>query len=109
MGVAGMSMEPKSKHRTTGRFADPRIVELQPRARWSRGRQAPVVDPLRQREIDDDRLRMQQNIAAAIVIVLLTVAGAWVIDELRTNARILACVEAGHHDCVPLDRGRTRQ
>jgi len=31
------------------------------------------------------------------------VAGFWLIDHLRTSARIAACVEAGHRNCVPLD------
>jgi hypothetical protein len=37
------------------------------------------------------------------VIVVLVVSGFWLIDHLRTSARIAVCVEAGHHDCVPLD------
>jgi hypothetical protein len=43
---------------------------------------------------------MQQNLAAAIVIVLLITSGFWLIDHLRTSARIATCVEAGHHNCV---------
>ena len=46
---------------------------------------------------------MQQNLAAAVVIVLLISSGFWLIDHLRTSARIAACVEAGHRNCVPLD------
>jgi hypothetical protein len=46
---------------------------------------------------------MQQNLAAAVVIVLLIVSGFWLIDHLRASARIAACVEAGHRNCIPLD------
>ena len=54
----------------------------------------------------EDRRRMQQNLAAAVVIVLLIASGFWLIDHLRESARIAACVEAGHHNCVPLDLDR---
>jgi hypothetical protein len=99
----------KSKQGTARRFSDPRVIELRPRPRPSGKTRAPIIDPLRQHEIDDDRRRMQQNLAAAIVVILLTAAGVWVIEELRTSARILACVEAGHYNCVPIDRDGARQ
>jgi hypothetical protein len=51
---------------------------------------------------------MQQNVAAAIVVVLLITSGFWLIDHLRASARIAACVEAGHHNCVPLDLDRVQ-
>ena len=66
----------------------------------------PIADPLRHFEDEEDRRRMQQNLAAAIVIVLLITSGFWLIDHLRASARIAACVEAGHHNCVPLDLDR---
>ena len=46
---------------------------------------------------------MQQNLAAAAVIILIIIAGFWLIDHLRASARISACLEAGHHNCVPLN------
>jgi hypothetical protein len=30
------------------------------------------------------------------------VAGFWLIDHLRTSARIEACLEAGHRNCLPI-------
>ena len=51
---------------------------------------------------------MQQNLAAAVVIILLITSGFWLIDHLRASARIAACVEAGHRNCVPLDLGQVR-
>ena len=50
---------------------------------------------------------MQQNVAAAIIVLVLVAAGFWLIDHLRTSARIAACVEAGHRNCVPLDLSET--
>ena len=68
--------------------------------------QRPITDPLRHFEDEEDRRRMQQNLAAALVIALLIMAGFWLIDHLRESARIAACVEAGHRNCVPLDFGQ---
>ena len=51
---------------------------------------------------------MQQNVAAAIIILTLVGAGFWLIDHLRTSARIAACVEAGHRNCVTLDLSQTQ-
>jgi hypothetical protein len=63
----------------------------------------PVNDPLRHMEDEEDRRRMRQNLGAALVIVVLIIAGFWLIDHLRTSARISVCLEAGHHNCLPLD------
>ena len=68
-----------------------------------RGAYGPIADPLRHFEDEEDRRRMQQNLAAAIVVIVLIVSGLWLIDHLRASARIAACVEAGHRNCVPLD------
>jgi hypothetical protein len=68
-----------------------------------RENEKPIADPLRHFENEEDRRRMQQNLAAAVVIVLLITSGLWLIDHLRASARITACVEAGHRNCVPLD------
>ena len=46
---------------------------------------------------------MQQNVGALIAVLLIVVLGAWLIDRLTTYSRTLACIEAGHRNCVPLD------
>src|SRR3954451_3204289 len=84
-----------------------RVLQFKRRVSAARGADAPIADPLRHFEDEEDRRRMQQNLAAAIVIVLLIVSGFWLIDHLRTSARIAACVEAGHRNCVPLDLEQT--
>jgi hypothetical protein len=66
----------------------------------------PVTDPVRHFEAEEDRRRMQQNLAAALIIVFLIASGIWLIDHLRVSARIAACVEAGHHNCMPLNLER---
>lgn len=72
--------------------------------RWS-----PIRDPLRQQEEVEDRLRMRQNMAAAVVLIVLFMASVWVADELNASARTEVCIEAGHTDCAPLMSGRVGQ
>jgi hypothetical protein len=61
-----------------------------------------IMDPLRRLEDEDERRRILQNLAAAILIILLIASGFWLIDHLRTTARIEACLEAGHRNCLPM-------
>ncbi len=51
----------------------------------------------------DDRRRMQQNLAALALVVLLVVTGAWLIERLRVYSRTMACIEAGHRNCAAID------
>jgi hypothetical protein len=51
----------------------------------------------------DYRLRMQQNLAALGVVIVIVAAGAWMIDQLRTYSRIRACFDVGHRNCLPLE------
>jgi hypothetical protein len=60
----------------------------------------PVEDPLRRIEREEDRRRMLQNVAAALVIAFLLGTGLWLIGHLQTSARITVCLEAGHRDCL---------
>jgi hypothetical protein len=46
---------------------------------------------------------MQQNLAAALAVAFLLVLGAWLIDRLQTYARVMACFEFGHRNCLPLN------
>jgi len=103
-----MSRGPKP---TAGKVAYPsgkggRVLPFKRRVPGHWTTERPIVDPLRHFEDEEDRRRTQQNLAAAIVIVLLISSGFWLIDHLRASARIEACVEAGHHNCVPIDLDR---
>jgi len=51
----------------------------------------------------EDRRRMQQNLAACVLVVVLLVAGAWIVERLKTYARTLACLESQHRQCTVLD------
>ena len=61
----------------------------------------PIIDPLRRLEDEDERRRTLQNLTAAALILLLITSGFWLIDHLRSSARIEACLEAGHRNCLP--------
>jgi hypothetical protein len=98
-----MKADPKSMHGGTRRFADPHVIEFRPRPRSKKPKEVPIIDPIRRREIEEDRQRMQQNLAAAIVLVLVLAAGLWLIHELRTSTDILTCIEAGYRNCLPTD------
>ena len=50
----------------------------------------------------DYRTRMQQNLAAFAVVILIVVLGTWLMDRLRTYSQLQACLEAGHRNCMPL-------
>jgi hypothetical protein len=89
----------------TRRFSDPRIIEFRPRPRPGK-LTAPVIDPLRRFEIEDYRRRMQQNVAAAVVLIVLVTAGLWLFHQLKESSRVLGCLEAGRRDCMPIDQTR---
>lgn len=71
--------------------------------------QAPVEPPAMHTHVSaseaDDRYRMLQNFAAFLVVVAIVVFGGWLIDRLQTYARVQACIDFGHRNCVPLDIG----
>ncbi|HWB45467.1 MAG TPA: hypothetical protein VG900_08520 [Hyphomicrobiaceae bacterium] len=57
----------------------------------------------RSAEADEDRRRVQQNLGAAAVVIVLVLVGSWLMDQLQAHSRIQACLEAGHYNCLPLD------
>jgi hypothetical protein len=79
-----------------------KILEFKRSIPAGRRRDKPTIHPLQYFDDQEERQRMQQNLAAAVVIVLLIASGFWLIDHLHESARIAACVEAGHHNCVPI-------
>jgi hypothetical protein len=105
----GKGKEQRPQAQSTGSAlssADAKIFRFTPR-RPAQATKKVLHDPVRQREDEEDRRRMQQNVAAAIIILVLVGAGYWLIDHLRTSARIAACIEAGHRNCMPLDLSET--
>jgi hypothetical protein len=102
--VQQMQADPNSRNGVSRRFADPRIVEFKPRSRPGKRNNTPIRHPIEQFKIADDRLRTQQNLAAAVVLALLMAAGFWLVSELAASSRVLNCLEAGAPNCLPLNR-----
>jgi hypothetical protein len=84
-----------------------KVFPFTPRRHSAQATKNALRDPVRRLDDEEDRRRMRQNVAAALIILMVIGAGFWLIDHLRTNARIAACVEAGHRNCVPLDLSET--
>jgi hypothetical protein len=76
------------------------ILPFKMRATARLRKRTPVMDPLRRLETAEDRHRMHQNLAAALVIALLLATGMWLIEHLEASARITVCLEAGHPNCL---------
>jgi len=50
-----------------------------------------------------ERRRMQQNLAACLLVIVLLVTGAWIVERLKVYSHTLACLESGHRHCTILD------
>lgn len=45
---------------------------------------------------------MRQNLAAAVVLIVLLLVGGWLVMHLRMSLRVEACLEAGYRNCSML-------
>jgi hypothetical protein len=61
------------------------------------------LDPRPTEDELEDRRRMQQNLAALALVVVIVVLSAWMIERLRIYSRTLACIESGHRNCAVID------
>jgi hypothetical protein len=59
--------------------------------------------PAHDADLDEDRLRMRQNVAAFLVIVAIVGIGSWLMASLHHYSRLQTCIEAGHRNCLPLE------
>ena len=57
-------------------------------------------------EESEDAARWRQTLVGLAVVILLLVAGWWVLNELQRHREIDNCIAAGRRDCVPLDTGK---
>ena len=90
-----MTVVPFRRARPPNRFPEP--VEPPPTLSTE-----PAREPLSE-AAQEDRRRMRQNLAAFAVVVVLLVVGAWMVERLREYSRMLACIESGRRNCVPID------
>ena len=58
---------------------------------------------LRQSDIEEGEARRTNASMGLIVILLLAIAGVWLVRELREEARIEDCLMQGRHNCMPIE------
>jgi hypothetical protein len=58
---------------------------------------------LRRSDIEEGEARRTNASMGLIVILLLAIAGVWLVRELREESRIEDCLMQGRHNCVPIE------
>ena len=58
---------------------------------------------LRQSDIEEGEARRTNASMGLIVILLLAIAGVWLVRELREKARIEDCLMQGRRNCMPIE------
>ncbi|MDE3176174.1 MAG: hypothetical protein KGM15_08745 [Pseudomonadota bacterium] len=54
----------------------------------------------------EETARWRQTLVGLVVVVLLLVAGWWVMSDLQHHREIDNCIASGRRDCVPLETGK---
>jgi hypothetical protein len=67
------------------------------------GGKAPAAADRSADDTQEDRRRMQQNLAALQLVAALVLCGAWMIDRLMAYSRTLTCIATGHRACAIID------
>jgi hypothetical protein len=57
----------------------------------------------RRDEIEEGEIRRTHASMGLIVILLLAIAGVWLVRELREKGQIEDCIMQGRHNCVPIE------
>lgn len=52
---------------------------------------------------DDEHGGVVRSYVALAFAAILVVALVWLVKAIKENNRIVECMAAGHHDCMPLD------
>lgn len=58
---------------------------------------------LRQNEIEEGEARRTSASMGVIVILLLAIAGVWLVRELRAQSQLEDCVMQGRRNCIPIE------
>jgi hypothetical protein len=58
---------------------------------------------LRRQEIEEGEARRTNASLGLIVILLLAIAGVWLVRELRKESQIEDCLMQGRRNCVPVE------
>jgi hypothetical protein len=57
----------------------------------------------RRDEIEEGEIRRTNASMGLIVILLLAIAGVWLVRELREKAQIEDCLMQGRRNCMPIE------
>jgi hypothetical protein len=57
----------------------------------------------RRDEIEEGEIRRTNASLGLIVILLLAIAGVWLVRELRIESQIEDCLMQGRRNCVPIE------
>jgi len=95
-----ISLDRARDRRRGGRLHGPRPIEPPSALAGPVRRGRAVADS----DAADDRLRMRQNVAAFLVIVAIVGFGSWLMASLHYYSRLQTCIEAGHRNCLPLEK-----
>jgi hypothetical protein len=57
----------------------------------------------RRDEIEEGEIRRTNASMGLIVILLLAIAGVWLVRELRIKGQIEDCIMQGRHNCMPIE------
>jgi len=52
---------------------------------------------------DSEHASEFRSYVALAFVAVLVAAAVWTVNSFRAHNRTIECLEAGHHDCVPLD------
>ena len=52
---------------------------------------------------DDELGSVRRSYVALAFAAILVAALVWLVNAMKENNRVVECMAAGHHDCVPLD------
>jgi ferric-dicitrate binding protein FerR (iron transport regulator) len=81
------------------------VIEFKPRRAARRDKRFRVMGPLEWLERQEDRRRILENLAAALVVALLVTTGLWLLNQLSAHSHLETCLDAGHHQECALARG----
>ncbi len=52
---------------------------------------------------EDQRAKQRSNLLALVAVLLILVAGGWLVDRMLAARALQNCIEARHKNCVPLE------
>jgi hypothetical protein len=63
----------------------------------------PATNQTDEPQHDPDRKNEFRSYMALLFAAVLVIGGIWLVTAMNAKNKTIECLEAGHHDCVPLD------